>query len=121
MHRQPCIRQERGACSRMLPEPRTSRARNAQERERIAKHCHVSPGFVSKLVAERRASLHREEIKPSVRTVERGGKKYQPDTSRIGKKAAVESDSTKTLRSAALSNLQSPWRSRFHCRRSQIM
>lgn len=55
--------------------------------ERIAKHCHVSPGFVSKLVAERRASLHGEEMKPSVRTVERAGKTYQQDTSNIGKAA----------------------------------
>lgn len=64
--------------------------------ERIAKQCDVSAGFVSKLVAERRASLHGEEIKPAVRTVERAGKTFQQDTSRIGKGAApkVESDST---------------------------
>jgi hypothetical protein len=56
--------------------------------ERIAKQCAVSPGFVSKLVAERRASLHGEEIKPPIRTVERAGKTYQQDTSRIGKAPA---------------------------------
>lgn len=59
--------------------------------ERIAKHCHVSPGFVSKLVAGRRASLHGEEIKPATRTVERAGKTYQQDTSRIGKHAQATS------------------------------
>jgi len=61
----------------------------AWSQEKIAKVCRVSHGLVGKIVAEQRASLHDGEIKPAVRTVERAGKTYQQDTSRIGKAPAA--------------------------------
>lgn len=54
--------------------------------ERIARTCHVSAGFVSKLVHE--ASLHREEMRPTVRIVERNGTTYELNTAKIGKPLA---------------------------------
>lgn len=55
--------------------------------QKIASTCGVSAGFVSKLVGEL-ASIHGEEIKPKVRTVERAGKTYEQNTAKIGKSAA---------------------------------
>jgi hypothetical protein len=57
--------------------------------QKIASTCGVSAGFVSKLVGEL-ASIHGEEIKPKVRTVERAGKTYEQNTAKIGKAAPVE-------------------------------
>lgn len=71
---------KRKAVETMLSDPEWA----AWSQEKIAKICRVSAGFVSKLVKEA-ASLHGEEIKPTVRVVERAGKVYQQDTSRIGK------------------------------------
>lgn len=51
--------------------------------EKIARTCCVSIGFVSKMVHEV-ASLHGEEIRPAVRTVERNGKTYEQNTAKIG-------------------------------------
>jgi hypothetical protein len=51
--------------------------------ERIAKACQVSTGFVSKLVNQ--PSIHREEMKPAVRVVERNGTTYEQNTANIGK------------------------------------
>ena len=57
----------------------------AWSQQKIALTCKVSAGFVSKMVGEL-ASIHGEEIKPSVRTVERAGKTYVQDTTNIGVK-----------------------------------
>lgn len=59
---------------------------------KIASTCGVSTGFVSKLVGEL-SSIHGEQIKPKVRTVERAGKTYEQNTANIGKAAAVEASS----------------------------
>lgn len=56
---------------------------------KIASTCGVSAGFVSKLVGEL-ASIHGEQIKPKVRTVERAGKTYEQDTTKIGKQLSAE-------------------------------
>lgn len=53
---------------------------------RIAKQCRVSVGFVSKVVNE--LSIHGEQIRPSVRQVERNGVTYEQNTANIGKPAA---------------------------------
>lgn len=56
---------------------------SAWSQEKIAKACSVSTGFVSKLAND--ASIHREEMKPAMRTVERNGKTYKQNTANIGK------------------------------------
>lgn len=56
--------------------------------EKIAKACIVSTGFVSKLAND--ASIHREEMKPAMRTVERNGKTYEQNTANIGKAKPTE-------------------------------
>ncbi len=58
---------------------------SAWSQQKIALTCKVSAGFVSKMVGEL-ASIHGEEIKPSIRTVERAGKTYTQDTTNIGVK-----------------------------------
>ncbi len=59
---------------------------------KIASTCGVSAGFVSKLVGEL-ASIHGEQIKPKVRTVERAGKTYEQNTAKIGKGTPAQADS----------------------------
>lgn len=60
---------------------------------RIAQQCCVSVGFVSKLVSE--LSIHGEQIRPSVRMVERNGVTYEQNTAKIGK-ASAETIATPT-------------------------
>lgn len=61
----------------------------AWPQRQIAQACSVSIGLVSKIVAEL-VSVHGEQIKPAVRTVERNGTTYQQDTSNIGKREPSE-------------------------------
>lgn len=58
---------------------------------KIADTCGVSVSFVSKMVHEA-ASIHGEQIKPAIRTVERNGKTYEQNTTNIGKVAVSQRD-----------------------------
>jgi hypothetical protein len=71
---------KRRAVETLLNDPEWS----TWSQEKIAKACGVSTGYVSKLIND--ASLHGEEIKPAVRTVERNGTTYQQNTANIGKR-----------------------------------
>jgi hypothetical protein len=61
---------------------------SAWSQEKIAKACGVSTGFVSKMVND--ASIHREEMRPTTRTVERNGTTYEQNTANIGKAKSAQ-------------------------------
>jgi hypothetical protein len=61
---------------------------SAWSQEKIAKACGVSTGFVSKLVND--SSIHREEMRPTTRTVERNGTTYEQNTANIGKAKSAQ-------------------------------